>query len=420
MNNEDRSNNSLYDCVVIGGGPAGTTAAALVADAGFSTLLVERERMPRFCVGESLMPETYWTLERLGVLEKMKASSFVRKVGVQFVSPSGRESQPFFFDRHDPRDCSQTWHVERADFDMLLFENARDKGAECRDQTRVLDITIQDAPPHSIQIQDAAGASRSLFAKVVVDATGQHAFLANRLGLRVTDPQLRKAAIWGYYRGAKRNGKRSPELTTILHTEEKRNWFWYIPMSNDMVSVGLVGDRDDLLRSTDSPDVVYRAEQLRCPGLQERVIGAELVGRLRVAKEFSYTTSDHVGNGWVLVGDAYGFIDPIYSTGVFLALKSGEMAADCIVEGLRVGDISAEQWGKWTAEYDAGVLLFRKLVQAFYTREFSIASFVKAHPEHQDNLTDLLIGRAFASGAGRIFEDLDPAILACRLKDSDG
>ena len=420
MSRQDRSNNSIYDCVVIGGGPAGTTVAALVADAGFSTALVEREKMPRFCVGESLMPETYWTLERLGVLEKMKASSFIRKVGVQFVSPSGKESQPFLFDRYDPRDCSQTWHVERADFDMLLFENARQKGAECRDQTRMLDVAIHDATPHAIRIQNAGGSSQNLSAKVVVDATGQHAFLANRLGLRVTDPHLRKAAIWGYYRGAKRSSEGSSELTTILHTEEKRNWFWYIPMSSDLVSVGLVGDNDELLRQNGSPETVFHAEKIRCPGLQERVTGAELVGRLRVAKEFSYSTSDHVGNGWVMVGDAYGFIDPIYSTGVMLALKSGEMAADCITEGLRVGNTSAEQLGKWTAEYDAGVLLFRKLVQAFYTREFSFANFVKSHPEHQDSLTDLLIGRAFTPGANRIFEDLDPAVIDCRLKDGDG
>ena len=117
------------------------------------------------------------------------------------------------------------------------------------------------------------------------------------------------------------------------------------------------------------------------------------------------------------MGDAYGFIDPIYSTGVFLALKSAEMAADCIVEGLRTGNTSADQLGKWTEEYDAGVTLFRKLVRAFYTHDFSFADFVKEHPQHQDNLTDLLIGRAFAPGADRIFNDLDPAVADCHDND---
>ena len=124
-----------YDCVVLGGGPAGSSAAALVAEAGHSTLLVEREKVPRFHVGESLMPECYWTLERLGVLDQMKNSDFVKKYSVQFVTGDGKESQPFFFEKHDPRECSQTWQVERADFDKLLFDNAAAKGADCRDET---------------------------------------------------------------------------------------------------------------------------------------------------------------------------------------------------------------------------------------------------------------------------------------------
>ena len=132
-----------YDCIVMGGGPAGSTAAALIAAAGFSTLLVEREAVPRFHVGESLMPECYWTLERLGLLERMRTSDFVKKGSVQFVSHTGKESQPFFFREHDPRECSQTWQVERADFDKLLFDNAAEKGAECRDRTRVLSVLFE-------------------------------------------------------------------------------------------------------------------------------------------------------------------------------------------------------------------------------------------------------------------------------------
>ena len=138
---------SSYDCVVIGAGPAGSTAAALIAESGHSTLLVERASMPRFHVGESLMPETYWTFQRLGILDRLRQSSFVRKVGVQFVGESGKQSQPFHFFDHDPRDCAQTWHVERAGFDQLLFETAREKGAECLDTTKVLDVQFQRRCP---------------------------------------------------------------------------------------------------------------------------------------------------------------------------------------------------------------------------------------------------------------------------------
>ena len=129
-----------------------------------------------------------------------------------------------------------------------------------------------------------------------------------------------------------------------------------------------------------------------------------------MAKEFSYTTKQHAGDGWVLVGDAFGFIDPVYSSGVFLALKSGELAADAIAEGLRQGDLSATQLGGWTADYKAGMAWMRKLVHAFYTTEFSFGGFMKTHPEHAGNLSNILIGRVFEDGVGKIFEDMDPVL----------
>ena len=147
--------------------------------------------MPRFHVGESLMPETYWTLQRLGVLDQMATRGFVTKLGVQFVNNTGKESQPFFFDEHDPRDCSRTWHVERAEFDQMLFENAAAKGADCYDQTRVLNVTLNERPEHDVKLQQADGSVHTVKAQVVVDATGQSALLANRLGLRDVNRRLR-------------------------------------------------------------------------------------------------------------------------------------------------------------------------------------------------------------------------------------
>lgn len=399
-----------FDCAVIGGGPAGSTVAALVAAAGMRTLLMERDRMPRFHVGESLMPETYWIFKRLGVMEQLRKSAFVHKVGVQFVGPSGRQFQPFHFKQHDPRECSQTWHVDRDAFDKMLFDNAVVKGATGLEGTRVLDVELRSEGSHELRVQHSNSREDRITARVVVDATGQQAFLANRLNLKIDNPKLHKAAIWGYFRGAQRNSSDDAELTTILHTDEKRCWFWYIPLGDDRTSVGLVGDHRDLLHGDGSVETIFKEQQQCCPGLSSRLEKSQRVGKLQVAKEFSYTTRQHAGDGWVLVGDAYGFIDPIYSTGVFLALKSAELAADSIVTGLRQGDTTAEVLGQWTAEYNAGVLLFRKMVDAFYTNEFSFAEFIKAHPEHQRNLTDLLIGRAFATGADRIFQDLDPAL----------
>ena len=399
-----------FDCVTIGAGPGGSTAAALVAEAGYKTLLLERERFPRFHVGESLMPETYWTLERLGVIDEMRKRSFPPKVGVQFVSSSTKESAPFFFQDHDPRESSQTWHVERAEFDNILFKNAAAKGADCRDGSRVLDIELNGDEGSKVTFQSSDGEKHTVHAKVVVDATGQQAMLANRLGLIEVNEKLKKASIWTYFLGAERSEDPNRNTTIILHTEDKACWFWYIPLANDVVSVGLVGDHKQLLKGRGTPEEIFAAELAKCPGVQRRIANAKRCGDFNVAKEFSYTTKQHAGDGWVLVGDAFGFIDPVYSSGVYLALKSGEMAADSIVEGLGKDDVSATQLGAWTPEFKAGMVWIRKLVHAFYTNEFSFGKFMKMHPEYAGNLTNILIGRVFDEGIGKIFEDMDPAI----------
>jgi len=403
-----------YDCIVIGGGPAGSTVAALAAEAGRPTLLVEREKFPRFHVGESLMPETYWVLKRLGVLKKMQSSKFVEKRSVQFISNSGRESQPFFFDEHDPRECSVTWQVERAYFDQMLFDNAAEKGADCHDQTRVHEVLFEGDRAVGVRLSDPDGQDRTIESRVVVDATGQHALLANRLKLKEDNPDLHKAAIWGYYKNARRDSGRNHGATIIMHTSDKKCWFWFIPLPEDITSIGLVGDNSYLLKGRGSPTEIFEDELVKCPPLIDRLMDADLVSNFHVAKEVSYATRQPAGEGWVLVGDAYGCVDPIYSSGVFFALKSGEMAADCIIDGLARGDTSGGQLGKWAAEFNDGVKWIKKLVEAFYTNEFSFGRFMKEHPQHKDNLTDILIRRVFHDEAGRIFEEMDPELEMAR------
>lgn len=404
---------SHYDCLVMGGGPAGSTVAALVAEAGHKTLLVERESMPRPHVGESLMPETYWTFKRLGVLDQLKASRYAKKVGVQFVNHTGKESAPFFFRTHDDRESSESWHVDRADFDKMLFDNASAKGATCRDQTRVLDVNLETDPKgertiQGVVLQQAATSPKEVTAKVVVDATGQQALLANRLGLRRENPTLRKAAIWQHYRGAHRDTSGGGVKTVIMQTEKKESWFWYIPQADDIVSVGVVGDRDYLLKGRGTPEQVFAEEQTKCSTLEGWLQDAQPEGELKVAKEFSYSTQQSAGDGWVLVGDAWGFIDPIYSSGVYFALKSGALAADCICTGLQGSDISAETLGQWVPEFTNQTGLIRKLVYAFYSGEFRVGKFLQEYPQHQSELVDLLIGRVFDGCEGKIFEDLEP------------
>jgi flavin-dependent dehydrogenase len=399
-----------YDCLVIGAGPAGSATAIMVAEQGYSTLLLERDKMPRFHVGESLMPETYWSFERLGVLHELDRIGFTRKNGVQFVTSDDKETQPFIFSDFDDRECSTTWHIQRAEFDNMMYETAYNRGATVADEVRVLDIDIRKSSPHKVTVKLPNGKEQEIAAKVIVDASGLQAMIANRLGLKENYPDLRKSAIWTYFEGAKRNGGINPEVTCILHTKSKDAWFWYIPLSDGTVSVGLVGDNDFLLKRKASPEKTFLEEVKNCPGLRRRIESATSTGKYHVAKEFSYTTRQQAGDGWVLVGDAGGFIDPIYSSGVFLALKSGVMAGEAICSALAANDLSAKRLGSWVREYRAGLQWILKLVRAFYTKPFSFGEFTREFPHHRQNLTDLLVGKVFDGNPGRIFEDMDPWI----------
>ena len=400
-----------YDCVVIGAGPAGCTAAAIVAEAGYRTLLLERESFPRFHVGESLMPEVFWPLQRLGLIDRMKQSKFVRKHSVQFVTYNGKDSDPFFFQDHDSRESSLTWQVERAEFDKMLFDRAAELGADCWDETRVLDVLFDEEQRCTgVVVRDRDGNTREIRSRVVMDGSGQQSVIASKLGLKHVDPKLKKAAIWGYWKDAVRDPDDNAGATIILHTEKKDSWFWFIPLSDGITSVGCVGDNDYMLRRDTETERTYRDEIAICPGLRPRLENATQIGKTHVAKEYTYTTTRHAGDGWVLIGDAFGFIDPIYSSGVYFAMVTGERAADAVVDGLAKGDVSELQLSAWCDDFKHGAAWVRKLVEAFYTKEFSFGGFMKQHPEYRGNLTDLLIGRIFHKGVGEIFDDMDPAI----------
>ncbi|MEX2170282.1 MAG: NAD(P)/FAD-dependent oxidoreductase [Pirellulales bacterium] len=399
---------SAYDAIVIGGGPAGSTAAALVASAGFKTLLIEREHFPRHHVGESLMPETYWIFERLGMLEKLYRTNFVHKVGVQFVNSTGRESQPFIFRSHDPRDCSETWHVARPEFDAMLIANAVEKGAVCHYGVRAREVLFEGDRAVGVRIQPENDPVQDVACKVVIDATGQSALLANRLGIRRVDPDLKKAAIWGHFRGASREVHHGGVSTIVIQTPRKTGWFWYIPQADDIVSVGVVSDNDYLLKRRGTPEDAFYEEVDNCPAVKRRIEGSENIDGLRVVKEYSYLNDRPSGDGWVLAGDAWGFIDPLYSSGVYFGMKSGELVADCVIEALRTGDTSAEMLGKWGPGFKGGTLWVRKLVKAYYTGEFRVGKFIREYPHHKAGITDILIGRIFGPTAGAVFADLEP------------
>ena len=386
---------SQYDVVVIGGGPAGSTVSTLIADRRFRVGLFERERFPRFHIGESLIPETYWVLKRTGMLQRMQQSHFVKKYSVQFVNASGKLSAPFYFFDNKPHECSQTWQVVRSEFDQMMLENAREHGVDAHEGVHVLEVLFEGNRAVGVAVKDADGTRREIRARVVVDASGQAALLQNRFKLRVWDPILNKGAIWTYWQGAYRDSGRDEGATMVLQTDNRSGWFWYIPQHDDIVSVGIVAPFDYLFKGRGvNHETTYLEEVDRCPAVKQRIANATRATGYFVTRDYSYRSTRVAGDGWVLVGDAFGFLDPLYSSGVLLALKSGELAADAIVEGLSRNDLSEQQLGHWGPSFNEGVDRMRRLVCEYYDG-FSFGEFVRKYPHLRNTVTDLLIGDLF-------------------------
>ena len=394
------------DVVVIGGGPAGSTVSTLLAQQGVRVQLFERERFPRFHIGESLIPETYWVLKRLNMLPKMQQSPFVKKHSVQFVNSNGRNSAPFYFRDNKPHECSQTWQVVRSEFDQMMLDNAREHGVSVHEGVRVHDVLFEGDRASGVKIRDEDGLFREVRAPVVVDASGQSGLIMNRLRLRVWDPLLNKGAIWTYWEGAYRDTGRDAGATLVIQTGSKNGWFWYIPLHDDVLSVGVVAPFDYLFKGRTNYAQTYDEEVESCPGVKERVAKAKRVTGYFATKDYSYRSTRVAGDGWVLVGDAFGFLDPLYSSGVLLALKSGDMAADAIVEGLKTGDTSGAQLGKWGACFNEGVDRMRRLVCEYYDG-FSFGGMVRTYPHLQGTLTDLLIGDLFTDRVDQVWGPLE-------------
>jgi flavin-dependent dehydrogenase len=352
----------MHDIIVIGGGPAGSTAATFLARKGYSVVLLERERFPRFQIGESLLPYNNDLFARLGVADQLTGGEFHPKYGAHFVTADGGVEYTFRFDRNLPAGYQNSFQVRRSEFDHLLLKNAAANGVTVREQTAVTSVGLDD--PDGAWVQTSTG--ERLEAKFIVDASGHGSVLGQRVGEKSDVRELRKIAFFSHYKGVPLQPGRDAGNTSIVVLKDA--WFWMIPVTTEIMSVGVVVDREHVMQCGLTGEELLDQTIAATPYVAELMKNAERLTPVHARKDFSFRMKNLVGKNFALIGDAAGFLDPIFSTGVFMAMKSGDITADAIDSRLRTGSMSLLK--KYESDMTAALDRYFRFIENFYRREF--------------------------------------------------
>jgi flavin-dependent dehydrogenase len=363
MNSNDRK----VDVAVIGGGPAGAAAGTQLARAGLSVLILEKEKFPRFCIGESLLPHGNDILRELGVWDQLDRAGFLRKYGAEFLTADKSRLQRFWFRHNLGPEREHTYQVERASFDKLLLDHAKTQGCEVREQTRVLGLDQPDTENMTLNCESADGSRSGVRARWVIDASGRCAFAGTRAGLRRRSTQRnRRVAIYGHFEGVFRNSGKAEGHITIVRLPEC--WFWFIPLAGDRTSVGLVVPSERLAGGEKISDV-FAAALEQAPEAADRMRHAASVSPLRATGDYSWKFSSFATRRIVLTGDAAGFVDPVFSSGVLLALKSGMQAAKMIAKADAAGrPLGFLERTAYTRDVTRWMKQYVRIIRMFYDR----------------------------------------------------
>jgi len=357
----------VYDAIIIGGGPGGSTAASYLAKSGQRVLVLEKERFPRFHIGESLLPYNRRIFEEMGVLSKLESAGLMRKYGAQFHLGNGSKSLSLCFRNGKFTREPIAFQVERAKFDQILLQHASSLGAEVREGWTVT-RTKNSSENVEVEARAENGATEVIRGRFLVDASGRVNLTGNQEGIREMDPCLKKVAIFGHFSDVKIDCGEKAGDTVIVRLANA--WFWIIPLSREKVSVGLVMDREELQKTKLTPAEIFDQTCRASLPLRERMSGAKLIGQIHATSDFSYKNKSFVGPRLLRVGDAAGFMDPIFSSGVYLACYSARLAAKLIDTALAKGTDGAQLMPRYQQQVYRAMEFYWDMVMGFYTTPF--------------------------------------------------